>query len=112
MENHSQALEQVFNMLGDTKPDVVSHRIVHGGTVFNKPSFITSKEEELIRALSDLAPLHNPPALKGLEAIRQIFPNLPQVGVFDTAFHQTIPHENHAYALPDEFCQKYGIRKY
>ncbi len=92
--------------------DSVGHRVVHGGEEFNSSVFIT---EEVVRKMEeciDLAPLHNPPNLKGIEAITQLLPNVPQCGVFDTAFHQTMPKTAYMYAIPQSLYKKYGIRRY
>ncbi len=90
----------------------VGHRVVHGGEKFNSSVLIT---EEVIQMLNDsieLAPLHNPPNLKGIYAIQEFLPNTPQVGVFDTAFHQTMPDYAYMYGLPYSLYEKHGIRRY
>ncbi len=92
--------------------DSVGHRVVHGGEAFNSSVFIT---EEVILKMQDcieLAPLHNPPNLRGIEAISSLLPSVPQVGVFDTAFHQTIPSHAFMYGLPYALYKKYGVRRY
>ncbi len=90
---------------------VVGHRVVHGGDEFVAPTIITEKVKAKIKQLFSLAPLHNPANLIGIETAEDIFPTAKQVGIFDTAFHQTIPVQNHRYAIPEEFYQS-GIRKY
>jgi acetate kinase len=90
----------------------VGHRVVHGGERFNSSVLIT---EEVIKMLNDcieLAPLHNPPNLKGIYAIQELMPHTPQVGVFDTAFHQTMPDYAYMYGIPYVLYEKYGIRRY
>lgn len=92
--------------------DAVGHRMVHAGEKFAHSVVI---DDEVIKAYEeciDLAPLHNPANLKGVNAVRSLMPNMPQVGVFDTAFHQTMPKHAFMYALPYELYEKYGIRRY
>lgn len=90
----------------------VGHRVVHGGEYFSQPVLITPGVERKIDALSELAPLHNPVNLIGIEAARIAWPYLPHIAVFDTAFHHTLPHRAQAYALPSELAQQHGIRRY
>lgn len=92
--------------------DIVGHRVVHGGKYFSDTTEITAKVKEKIKALSSLAPLHNPPNLEGIEVAEAIFPNAKQVAVFDTAFHQSIPKHAYKYAIPNEFLEKHHIRLY
>lgn len=92
--------------------DAVGHRLVHGGEKFNASVVITPEVIEKVKECTDLAPLHNPANLKGVDAITKILPNVPQVGVFDTAFHQTMPDYAYMYALPYEYYEKYGVRRY
>jgi acetate kinase len=92
--------------------DALGHRVVHGGEYYSKPTIIDEKVIRTIKKLFDIAPLHNPPNLAGIIACRRILPNIPQVAVFDTAFHQTMPPEAYLYALPYELYEKYKIRKY
>ena len=90
----------------------VGHRVVHAGEKFSKSVLIT---DDVIKALEDcveLAPLHNPPNLLGISACKQLMPSTPMVAVFDTAFHQTMPPESYIYAIPYEYYEKYGIRRY
>ena len=92
--------------------DAVGHRMVHGGEKFNKSVLLTPEVMKAFAACNDLAPLHNPANIKGVNAVTALLPNIPQVGVFDTAFHQTMPDYAYMYALPYELYQKYGVRRY
>lgn len=92
--------------------DAVGHRMVHGGEKFSESVLLTKEVLDAFTACNDLAPLHNPANLKGVNAVSAILPNIPQIGVFDTAFHQTMPNYAYLYALPYELYQKYGIRRY
>ncbi|MDL2212834.1 acetate kinase [Bacteroides sp. OttesenSCG-928-N06] len=90
----------------------VGHRVVHGGEKFNSSVLITDAVIDQMVACSDLAPLHNPANLKGIYTITELLPNVPQIGVFDTAFHQTMPDHAYMYAIPYEYYTKYGARRY
>lgn len=92
--------------------NAVGHRMVHGGEKFNKSVILTPDVLEAFAACNDLAPLHNPANLKGVNAVSELLPDVPQVGVFDTAFHQTMPDYAYLYAIPYELYQKYGVRRY
>ena len=92
--------------------NAVGHRMVHGGEKFAKSVLIDQEVLDTFIACSDLAPLHNPANLKGVNAVTAILPNVPQVGVFDTAFHQTMPDYAYMYAVPYELYSKYGVRRY
>ena len=92
--------------------DAIGHRVVHGADKFNASVLITDEVVKQMEACIDLAPLHNPPNLKGIYAINQLLPNIQQVGVFDTAFHQTMPDYAYMYALPYSLYKKYGVRRY
>jgi acetate kinase len=92
--------------------DAVGHRVVHGGEKFNSSVVITDEVIQKIIECIDLAPLHNPPNLNGIYAIRELMPDVPQVGVFDTAFHQTMPDYAYMYGLPYSLYEKYAIRRY
>jgi len=92
--------------------DAVGHRVVHGGEEFNSSVLITNEVIRKMEECIDLAPLHNPPNLKGIEAITGLLPKVPQVGVFDTAFHQTMPQYAYMYAIPYSLYSKYGLRRY
>ncbi|NLY77363.1 MAG: acetate kinase [Tissierellia bacterium] len=121
IQDHRRGLELVLNALVDKEYGVidsledieaVGHRVVHGGEEFSDSVIIDDKVMEAIEACVELAPLHNPPNIIGIEACKELMPNVPMVAVFDTAFHQTIPAENYIYPLPYEYYEKYGIRKY
>jgi len=119
VSDHHQALEILFSMLKESNAissidelDAVGHRVVHGGSDFSEPTLITHAVIETIRSLIPLAPLHNPANLKGIEVIRKIDPNIPQVAVFDTAFHQTMPKHAALYPIPYDLYQSSGIRRY
>lgn len=92
--------------------DAVGHRVVHGGERFNSSVLINDEVINMLEACIELAPLHNPPNLKGIYAIQELMPKTPQVGVFDTAFHQTMPDYAYMYGLPYSMYEKYGIRRY
>jgi acetate kinase len=120
-DNHTEAVGVVAKALldpeiglfeGKIDVDAVGHRVVHGGEKFSKSALITKGVKEVIEACCDLAPLHNPPNLAGIVACEEIFPELPQVAVFDTAFHQTMPRKAYIYGLPYELYERYHIRKY
>lgn len=119
--DHGQGLEIVSDLLAHEKQGViknrseitaVGHRVVHGGEFFRKPTLISNKVLDRIRAVIPLAPLHNPANIRGIEVARELFPEAPQVAVFDTAFYQTMPPYVFHYALPYEYYEKYHIRKY
>ena len=121
MSDHRKALELVLDALinpnyGAIKSmdeiGAVGHRVVHGGESFASSVIIDDKVMEAINDCIDLAPLHNPPNIMGIEACQELMPKTPMVAVFDTAFHQTIPASNYIYPLPYELYEKYGIRKY
>ncbi|QQY80767.1 acetate kinase [Keratinibaculum paraultunense] len=121
MKDHKKALELVLNALVDSnygaiksmdEIGAVGHRVVHGGEKFANSVLIDDEVMEALNECIDLAPLHNPPNIMGIEACKALMPNTPMVGVFDTAFHQTIPMANYIYPLPYELYEKYGIRKY
>ena len=90
----------------------IGHRLVHGGEKINKSVVITDEVVEVLKECIDLAPLHNPAGIIGIEACKNVMPGKPMVGVFDTAFHQTMPKERYIYPIPYEYYEKYGIRKY
>lgn len=92
--------------------DAVGHRVVHGGEKFSKSVLITQEVIDKTIACNDLAPLHNPANLKGINAVSKILPDVPQVAVYDTAFHQTMPDYAYMYAVPYELYKKYGVRRY
>ena len=92
--------------------DAIGHRVVHGGEKFNDSVLITDEVIQQIESVIELAPLHNPPNLKGIYAMKELLPGVPQVGAFDTAFHQTMPSYAYMYAIPYSLYTKYGIRRY
>ena len=92
--------------------EAVGHRVVHGGERFNKSVLINEEVIQMLNDCIELAPLHNPPNLKGIYAIQELMPETPQVGVFDTAFHQTMPDYAYTYGIPYVLYEKYGIRRY
>lgn len=119
--NHRVALEWVVQVLtgGETRVlgsikeiEAVGHRVVHGGEKFTGSVVIDEEVLQVIRACADLAPLHNPPNILGIEACRDLMPEVPQVAVFDTAFHGTLPEYAYIYAIPYEYYEKYRIRRY
>ena len=118
---HTVGVEFILNTL--TSPEygaiksldeinAVGHRMVHGGEKFSESVRLTPEVLAAFTACNDLAPLHNPANLKGVNAISAILPNVPQIGVFDTAFHQTMPKHAYLYAVPYELYEKYGVRRY
>jgi acetate kinase len=90
----------------------IGHRLVHGGEKINQSTVINDEVIEVLKEHTDLAPLHNPAGIIGIEACRKVMPGKPMVGVFDTAFHQTMPKERYIYPIPYEYYEKYGVRKY
>lgn len=114
--DHAEALEQVdaaiHEELGDRKLDAVGHRVVHGGERFGEPVLIDNEITRAIERLNPLAPLHNPANVLGIRAITKKWPDMPQVAVFDTAFHRTLPEHAWRYAVPDELYTNHGIRRY
>jgi acetate kinase len=112
--DHRAALEEMLTALGTPLPDLlgVGHRIVHGGARFTEPTLIDRTVEAAIEDLISLAPLHNPANLAGVHALRRLLPDTPQVAVFDTAFHATIPLVAATYAIPAALAERHGIRRY
>ena len=118
---HQLAIEYILGVLTSTKHgciknmeeiDAVGHRVVHGGEKFNSSVVITDEVIRNIEACIEIAPLHNPPNLAGIFAISDLLPQIPQVAVFDTAFHQTMPEHAYMYGIPYSLYKKYGIRRY
>lgn len=118
---HTEGVKFIFSLLTDPEIGVikdlseinaVGHRMVHGGEKFNKSVLLNDEVLKAFEACSDLAPLHNPANLKGVNAVTELMPGLPQVGVFDTAFHQTMPKHSYLYAVPYELYEKYAVRRY
>lgn len=119
--NHTEAIEFTLKQLINPEYKVIDsldeieaigHRLVHGGEKISESVIIDEEVEEVLKEYSDLAPLHNPACLLGIEACKSVMPDKPMVGVFDTAFHQSIPKERYIYPIPYEYYKKYGIRKY
>jgi len=110
--DHHLGMREVLAALGDGAVDAVGHRVVHGGESFTEPALIGDEVVAAIRDHAPLAPLHNPPNLVGIQAAREMLPEIPQIAVFDTAFHQTMPPRAFRYAVPDELYQKDRIRRY
>lgn len=106
------AIEAKFSKETRFRIAVIGHRVVHGGEIYKKPVVINKKVIKEIRKLSNLAPLHNPPNLACILACKKLFPNIRQIAVFDTSFHQTMPEKAFLYALPYKFYKKYKIRRY
>ena len=118
---HTAGIEFILNTLVSPEYDAiksldeinaVGHRMVHGGERFSESVLLNKEVLDAFIACNDLAPLHNPANLKGVNAVSAILPNVPQVGVFDTAFHQTMPDYAYMYAIPYELYEKYGVRRY
>ena len=121
LTNHNEGLELVLNTLLDEKVGViksldeinaVGHRVLHGGTIFDKPTLITDEVMAKLDDLVPLGPLHMPANISGIKACQKVMPNTPNVALFDTAFHATMPEYVYRYALPYEWCEKYGVRRY
>lgn len=119
--DHQTGIEYILGIITSKKHgcigsldeiDAVGHRVVNGGEKFNRSVLIDDEVQAAVEKYSDLAPLHNPANLKGVYAIKLLMPGKPQVGVFDTAFHQTLPKHVFMYAIPYSLYKKYGIRKY
>ena len=121
MPTHKQAIQMVLDALVNDKTgaikdlseiDAVGHRLVHGGEKFSESCVITDEVIKGVEDCNDLAPLHNPANLIGVRACQELMPNVPMVGVFDTAFHQTMPATAYIYGLPYEYYEKYKVRRY
>jgi acetate kinase len=121
MPDHNVAIKEVVNILTDAENGVIAsleeisavgHRVVHGGEKFNSSVPINDDVMAALEECIPLAPLHNPPNIIGIKACQAAMPGVPQVGVFDTAFHQTMPKESYMYAIPYEYYEKYRVRKY
>jgi acetate kinase len=107
-----QALSDAGGLRDVTELRAIGHRVVHGGETFQAPTLIDKRVLDGIRAMIPLAPLHNPPNLEGIEVARRLFPRIPQVAVFDTAFHQTMPPEAYRYAVPEFLYRDHRVRRY
>ena len=121
ISDHNGAIKAILDILTSVdygciksfnEIDAVGHRVVHGGEKFNKSVLIDNEVIEKIKQCYSIAPLHNPVNMAGIDAITEILPNVPQVAVFDTAFHQTMPPESYMYALPYEYYKNDGVRRY
>lgn len=121
MKDHKDAIKHVLEAVAHpevgavkemSEIEAVGHRIVHGGEKFASSALLTDEVIEAINECVELAPLHNPANLMGVEACKAILPDVPQVGVFDTAFHQSMPKKAFIYGLPHELYTKYGVRRY
>lgn len=121
IKNHKEGIEHVVEMLLDSEIGVlnsieeinaVGHRVVHGGEKFAESTLLTDEVIDKIEEVSSLAPLHNPHNLSGIRVCKDLLPNKPQVGVFDTAFHQSMPEKAYIYAIPYEYYEKHGVRRY
>ena len=119
--NHTEAIEFTLKQLTNPEYKVIDsldeinaigHRLVHGGEKISESVVIDDKVVEVLKEYTDLAPLHNPACILGIEACKQVMPDKPMVGVFDTAFHASIPKEKYIYPIPYEYYKKYGVRKY
>ena len=111
--DHETGMKQVIARLGDSHEiAAVGHRVVHGGSLFAAATLVTPEVEEQIDELSALAPLHNPANLQGIRAARAALPGVPQVAVFDTAFHQTLPPAAYTYAIDAELAEQHQVRRY
>lgn len=119
--NHSEAID--FTLKQFTNPEykvidsldeinAIGHRLVHGGEKISESVVIDENVENVLKEYSDLAPLHNPACILGIKACREVMPGKPMVGVFDTAFHQSMPKDKFIYSIPYEYYEKYGVRKY
>ena len=121
MPTHKEAIQMVLDALVNPKTgavkslaeiDAVGHRVVHGGEKFSDSVVITEEVIAQVEECNDLAPLHNPANIIGIRACQALMPNVPMVGVFDTAFHQTMPEKAYLYGLPYEYYEKYKVRRY
>lgn len=121
LPDHETALSTVLSLITDkelgvikdiSEIDAVGHRIAHGGEKLRSSSLIGEKELEYLHSIAEINPLHGPPAIKGIEACRKILPDIPQAGVFDTAFYGTLPEYAYIYPLPYEYYEKYKVRRY
>ena len=121
VNNHEEGIQLVLDQLTHPEYGVISsldeigavgHRVVHGGEKFSSSVLINDEVTAAMRECIPLAPLHNPAGITGIEACQKVLPNVPMVGVFDTSFHQTLPEKSYLYAIPYEYYEKYGIRKY
>ncbi|OYP00863.1 acetate kinase, partial [Lachnotalea glycerini] len=121
MPTHKEAIQMVLDALMNAKTGViksldevgaVGHRVVHGGEKFASSTVITAEVMKAVEECNDLAPLHNPANIIGIEACKALMPNTPMVAVFDTAFHQTMPEEAYIYGIPYKYYEQYKVRRY
>lgn len=121
MPTHKEAVQSVIDALTNSNTgilksldeiDAVGHRLVHGGEEFSESTIINDEVIKALEKCNDLAPLHNPANIIGINACQELMPNIPMVGVFDTAFHQTMPPKAYMYGVPYEYYEKYKVRKY
>ncbi|EOE4894193.1 acetate kinase, partial [Staphylococcus pseudintermedius] len=119
IKDHEQAVNMMLESLQKhgvindiNEIDGTGHRVVHGGELFPESALVTDDVIKDIEKLTDLAPLHNPANLMGIQAFRKLLPEIPHVAIFDTSFHQTMPESAYLYSLPYDYYKKYGIRKY
>lgn len=119
--DHSAGMDLILKALVDEKCGVlkslneinaVGHRVAHGGEYFSESVRVTPEAKAKIKALGEIAPLHNPANLKGIETMEQLLPAVPQIAVFDTSFHQTLPKKAYIYGIPYQYYEKYGVRRY
>ena len=119
--NHKEAISHILSSLTEGEVQVISdihdikavgHRVVHGGDKFNKSTIVTPEVLNVIKEVASLAPLHNPPNIVGIESAMEVLPEVKQIAVFDTAFHQTIPEQAFLYALPFDWYTDFGVRRY
>jgi acetate kinase len=119
--NHEEALKLIVETITDPKTgaindlkviSAVGHRVVHGGEKFHRSTLINAEVLSAIKSVQDLAPLHNPANIAGIEAASLLMPDIPQIAVFDTAFHQTMPPHSYIYPVPYEWYEMYGVRRY
>jgi acetate kinase len=119
--DHKVAIHLIIKILADKEYGVVEnisqisavgHRVVHGGEKFNCSVMITEEVLDAIKEVQHLAPLHNPPNISGIEAAQSVMPDVPHIGIFDTAFHQTLPEHAYMYPVPYEWYEKHGVRRY
>ncbi len=110
--DHAGAMRSILEELGDAHPDVIGHRVVHGGSLFSAATLVDDAVLESIETLSALAPLHNPANLAGIRAARAAFPGVPNVAVFDTAFHAQMPPSAYTYAIDASVADAHGVRRY
>jgi acetate kinase len=108
----ASAFDQAGMALSGLGISAIGHRVVHGGEIFTAPTMISPEVIDAIRELIPLAPLHNPANLMGIEVCRELFPKVPQVAVFDTAFHQTMPPHAYRYAIPEDWYSQFRVRRY